>query len=97
MVGGVAEAVGVAGFEFDQPVDALACGVGRAGVQEGLDLGPPGLDGAGEDGQFGDVAVGASAVEVPQSLGDLVAGGVGATDTAKSESDHVMALSDSWG
>lgn len=41
LVGGVAKAVGVAGFELDDPVGALAGGVGDAGVEKGEDLRPP--------------------------------------------------------
>jgi hypothetical protein len=65
LVGGVAEAEGVAGLQFDQPVDAFAGGVGDAGVDERLDLGPPCLDSPGEAVQFGDVGVGAPVVESP--------------------------------
>ena len=65
MVGGVAEAEGVAGLELDQPVDALAGGVGDAGEDEGLDLWPPCLDSRGEAVWFGGVGVGAPLVESP--------------------------------
>jgi hypothetical protein len=78
LVDGVAEAVGVAGFEFDHLVDALAGGVGDTGVQECLDLGPPRLDGGSEAVQFGDAGVGAPLVERPQPRRDLVARRAGA-------------------
>ena len=42
---------------FEQPVVALGAGVGDASGQEGVDLGPPGVHGAGQGEQFGDLRV----------------------------------------
>jgi hypothetical protein len=53
LVDGVAEAVGVAGDGFDDPVGAFGAGVGDAGVQEREDLWPPDFDGGREAGEFG--------------------------------------------
>nr|WP_263399617.1 hypothetical protein [Saccharopolyspora pogona] len=74
MVLGVAEAVGVAGGEFDGSVDALAFGVGDAGPEERFDAVPPGLDGGGQSLDLFDAAVGAPEVEIVEALADL--GGV---------------------
>src|SRR5215472_11546 len=67
----VAEAEGDPGGVFDHPVDGLGPGVGDAGVDEGQDLRPPGLDGAGEPGDLGDVGAGAPVVERMQPVADL--------------------------
>ena len=40
---------------LDEPVVALGASVGDAGGDEGVDLGPPGVDGDGQGEQFGDV------------------------------------------
>ena len=56
-------------------VAAFGCGVGDARFQECQDLGPPGVDGAGDALDFGDVGAGSSApgVETVQTVGDVVA------------------------
>lgn len=72
LVAGVAEAVGVAGDNLDDPVGAFGAGVGDPGAQERKDLWPPCLDGCGWALQFGKVGVGASAVEPVQQIADLV-------------------------
>jgi len=48
LVGGVAEAVGFASFEFDHPVEALACGVGHAGEDRGDEGVAPAVEGLGQ-------------------------------------------------
>jgi hypothetical protein len=57
LVGSVAEAEGVAGYELDEAVVAFGGGVGDAGGQVGLDAVPPLLDGLGEGDEFGQVGV----------------------------------------
>ena len=58
----VAEAVGGAGGGFDGPVGGFGAGVGDVGLQEAQDLGPPGVDGAGEPLEFRDTGAGAPVV-----------------------------------
>ena len=78
MVGRVAETVRAARFEFDDPVDALACGVDDPGEDERFDLVPPGGNRLGEGQEFGQVGVvGAPLVEGVQPVGDRGADGVG--------------------
>jgi len=55
----VAVAVGVAGVERDDAVEALAGGVRDPGGDEGLDVGPPGADRGRQSLEFGDAGVGA--------------------------------------
>jgi hypothetical protein len=55
LIGSIAEAEGVAGFELDQPVIALARGVGDAGGHICLDAISPLVDGLGEGDEFGQV------------------------------------------
>src|SRR4051812_50163209 len=74
----VAEAVGGACRGLHCPVGALGPGVGDAGGQEAEDLGPPGLDGAGQPLEFGQPGVGAPGVEPVQPGGDLVPVATGA-------------------
>lgn len=76
MVGGVAEAVGVAGDGFDDPVGGFGASVGDSGGEEGQDLRPPGLDRGREAVQFGQVRGGAAAVELVEQGGDVFAVGV---------------------
>jgi hypothetical protein len=40
---------------FDEAVVALGAGVGDPGDDEGVDFGPPGVDGGGQGEQFGDL------------------------------------------
>ena len=42
---------------FHKSVVALGAGVGDAGGDEGVDLGPPGVDGGGQGEQLGDLRV----------------------------------------
>ncbi len=70
MVGGVAEAVGVAGDGLDHSVGALGAGVGDSGADECEDLGPPGLHGGGQTLEFGQVSVRAAAVETVKQCGE---------------------------
>jgi hypothetical protein len=72
LIGGVAEAVSVAGFEFGEPVEAFGGGVGDAGEHGGDDLVFPAGDGAGEGLEFGDVLVGGAPVaEGKEPVADL--------------------------
>ena len=72
LVGGVAEAVGVAGFELGDAVEAFGAGVGHAGQDGGDDLVLPAGDGTGEGGQLGDLLVlGAPVVEGKEPVPDL--------------------------
>lgn len=67
------EAVGGAGGGLDGPVGGFGAGVGDVGLQEAHDLGPPGLDGAGEPVELGQAGAGAPAVEAVQPVRDVVA------------------------
>jgi hypothetical protein len=40
---------------FNEPVVSLGARVGDAGGDEGVDFGPPGVDGGGQGEQFGDL------------------------------------------
>src|ERR1700687_6264641 len=53
---------------FDQSVVALGAGVGDAGLDERVDLGPPVVDRGGEGEQFGDLGVDAPGEESVQSM-----------------------------
>jgi hypothetical protein len=57
LVGGVAEAVGEAGFELGEAVEAFAGGVRHSGDHGGHDLIFPAGDGGGEAGDLGDLLV----------------------------------------
>ncbi len=57
LAGGVAEAVGVAGFELGDAVEAFGAGTGYAGQDGGDDPVLPAGDGAGEHGQPGGLLV----------------------------------------
>jgi hypothetical protein len=68
----IAEAVGEAGFEFGEPVEAFAGGVRHAGDHGGHDLVFPAGDRRGERGQFADLLVlRAPVVEGVQPVADL--------------------------
>ena len=72
LVGGVAEAVGEAGLELGEAVEALGGGVGDAGQDGGDDLVFPAGDRAREAEQLGDVLVlRAPVVEGEQPVADL--------------------------
>jgi len=75
LAGGVAEAVGLAGFELGDAVQALGAGIRDAG-QDGVDdLVLPAGDGAGERDQFFDLLVlGAPVVEGGEAAADLALG-----------------------
>src|SRR6266700_7924035 len=89
LVCGVAEAVGVAGLEFGEAVEAFGGGVGDAGGHGGDDLVFPACDGASEGLQFGDVLVlGAPVVEGEQPAADLPLAG-GAAGDAGAEPEGV--------
>jgi hypothetical protein len=51
----IAEAAAGAFDLFDESVVALGAGVGDASDEEGIDLGPPGIDGGGQGEQLGDL------------------------------------------
>jgi hypothetical protein len=53
---------------FEQPVAALGAGVGDAGGQEGVDLGPPGVDGDGQGERSWDLRVDAPRKEAVQAV-----------------------------
>ena len=81
LVCGVAEAVGVAGLEFGEAVEAFGGGVGDAGGHGGDDLVFPACDGAGEGPEFGDVLVlRAPVVEGEEPVADLPFAGGAAGD-----------------
>jgi len=67
----VAESEGDPGGVLDHPVCRFGGGVGDAGIDEGQDLRPPGLDGAGQGGDLGDVGAGAPVIEREQAVADL--------------------------
>jgi hypothetical protein len=53
---------------FDEPVVEIGAGVGGAGLDERVDLGPPGVDGSSEGEQFGDLRVDARGAEPVQPM-----------------------------
>ena len=72
LVGGVAEAVGLAGFELGDTVEALGLGVRHSGEDGGDDLFFSPGDGAGERDQLADLLIlGAPVVEGKQPVADL--------------------------
>lgn len=56
---------------FDQPVQTFGSGVCQPGVQERQDRRPPGFDRGGQSDDFGDLGVGAPAVEPVEPGADL--------------------------
>ena len=81
LVCGVTEAVGVAGFEFGEAVEAFGGGVGDAGDDGGDDLVFPACDGVREGLEFGDALVlRAPVVEGKEPVADLPFAGGAAGD-----------------
>lgn len=74
----VAVAEGVVAVELDDPVVALADGVGDRGVEERLDARLPDADRGGEAFELEDAGVDAPVVEPGEPVGDYGAVGTGA-------------------